>query len=764
MSKKIYLAFRFHVNFYHSYRGDTPDELGYGKDIRIIRGILDDLDKLNSEGTMVCGTWDIENYYSLEKYIPMSAPDITERIKNRVDKGIDAVELMSYNNGLVSAETKEEFIKNIEWSISNPERSGLKDIFGEYEKIVRPQECMYTPSHLKLYKKCGVDAISIYYSSHPFNGFSSFVPKLSFQQKYNPMILKSKSSDESMILIPAYNHGDIADWKLSIRQWVKDIRREQIKNNEDDALLLIDMDADDSFWAGMDIPIVTNLLASFDGLYRLARSVADMPYVEFTTPGRYLDEHPPKSEIYIEQDTADGSFDGLSSWSEKWINTQFWSEINRVRQKSDFIESFYAKEEIPNNVSKELDACLKQRILSHSTTHFGLASPVMNKTRIETAQDIITKAKTHCDNALNFSAAYEEIEKGVVHSPASKNPVLGRIEYEGKVLYFIKEKFNTLESIIKENNKKKLINIDATNNSIANGIAKAVFSQDEVSLYINGKQINAQDYPRTLATYSSKKRKPTQISAEVKVLANDIASLDVSGIVNIGRSKYINWTHRYIVAGESPYIYVEVEVQYPETKHKGYSRKFAQSLGRSWDARWEEVMPFEISPRNVGRDENQLSIIKHNYSNEISSYKLDYHTFSKNRNLDSFNNHITNGFVGVSDGDKSIYLAQSCDLDNSFAFCPMRLKTSRKGVQTISLNPFGTYYGKQLKYETAKTGIGKIMALQMAEHLKSYAPSYNGKTTHFMLMIASEKTREISQDLKSDLMAFSNITVYSGMK
>ena len=37
---KIYLAFRFHGNFYHSYRGDTPDELGFGKDIRIIRHIL----------------------------------------------------------------------------------------------------------------------------------------------------------------------------------------------------------------------------------------------------------------------------------------------------------------------------------------------------------------------------------------------------------------------------------------------------------------------------------------------------------------------------------------------------------------------------------------------------------------------------------------------------------------------------------------------------------------------------------------------------
>ena len=64
---KIYLAFRFHVNFYHSYRGDTPDELGFGKDIRIIRKIIQVLDRFNAQGVPVRGTWDIENYFSLEK-------------------------------------------------------------------------------------------------------------------------------------------------------------------------------------------------------------------------------------------------------------------------------------------------------------------------------------------------------------------------------------------------------------------------------------------------------------------------------------------------------------------------------------------------------------------------------------------------------------------------------------------------------------------------------------------------------------------------
>ena len=48
-NSKIFVAFRFHANFYHSYRGDTADELGFGKDIRIIRKIIEVLDGFNAE-------------------------------------------------------------------------------------------------------------------------------------------------------------------------------------------------------------------------------------------------------------------------------------------------------------------------------------------------------------------------------------------------------------------------------------------------------------------------------------------------------------------------------------------------------------------------------------------------------------------------------------------------------------------------------------------------------------------------------------------
>jgi hypothetical protein len=50
---KVHITFGFHVNLYHSFRGDTNDENGFGQDIRVIRHILRQLDKFNRQGVPV---------------------------------------------------------------------------------------------------------------------------------------------------------------------------------------------------------------------------------------------------------------------------------------------------------------------------------------------------------------------------------------------------------------------------------------------------------------------------------------------------------------------------------------------------------------------------------------------------------------------------------------------------------------------------------------------------------------------------------------
>ena len=147
---EIHIAFRFNVNLYHSYRGDSADESGIGKDIRIITGILDTLDRLNREGMAVRGTWGLDNYYTLEKILPEHCPEILERIRGRVNSGTDEVEYMSWNNGMCSAHTAEEMELVLNSMESNAGGSGFSDLFARAAPVMRPQDCMYTPSFLTL--------------------------------------------------------------------------------------------------------------------------------------------------------------------------------------------------------------------------------------------------------------------------------------------------------------------------------------------------------------------------------------------------------------------------------------------------------------------------------------------------------------------------------------------------------------------------------------------------------------------------------------
>lgn len=184
---KIHIAYGFHVNCYHSYRGDTNDNLGFGSDIRIIRKILDTLTEFNEQGIPVKGTWDTENFFSLQKILPEYAPDIIEKMKERVEKYGDENIIMGYNNGALSAMTEDEFCESINLAITNTDGSGLKDIFGTCEKIVRPQEVMFTPSQVSLYNKLGVKALCLYYSCVPFDAFRTIIPKLNDEEAFNPL-------------------------------------------------------------------------------------------------------------------------------------------------------------------------------------------------------------------------------------------------------------------------------------------------------------------------------------------------------------------------------------------------------------------------------------------------------------------------------------------------------------------------------------------------------------------------------------------------
>ena len=52
---------------------------------------------------------------------------------------------------------------------------------------------------------------------------------------------------------------------------------------------------------------------------------------------------------------------------------------------------------------------------------------------------------------------------------------------------------------------------------------------------------------------------------------------------------------------------------------------------------------------------------------DMSSYVLDYHRYSANRRIDSLNNHITNAWVAVTNGNQGLVVAQQTAEASSFA-------------------------------------------------------------------------------------------------
>lgn len=745
----VHTAFRFHTNFYHSYRGDSLDEKGIGKDIRIIRGLLDDLDRLNSEGIPVRGTWDLENYYSLEKMMKDHCPELTERIGKRVKEGLDEVELMSWNNGLVSASTDKEFQVQLDKSISNPGGSGLADLFDRWVPVLRPQECMYTPSFLKRYSEAGIGTISLYYSAAPFNGFSSFVPPMDFIKRYNPLTLKADGYDHSMTLLPCYNHGDIADRWLSIRKWIMSIRREQMKLTDPrDVLLLIDMDADDEFWAGIDIPVASKLRPSFDGFYRLIKSISTLPYVRFTTPGDYLADHLPAGDVVINQDTADGSFDGYSSWAEKWSNTRLWKIIQKSRDYDDFTTYFLGENQsgITEEISRNLETAMKERLLTLSTTHFGMASPVMNRERLQDGMNRAKKALSASRRALDLA-----VKSGKMPGPG-----------DGGILLTTEAAREPGSGVVRlADGSYKTVSVESGTHLVGftdrlpRGENVPRIEQKEGRLEIAAEWGSfSLLFPRI--SYGTKILNPLLEGVPVIAEREGIRTFIFRGINRFPTAEdQAEWTMTVRTLTGSASLFAELKYRLPETAEYGYDRKKALRLNRGWDHRWREFMPMEIIPRFTGSDDSPNKVIKHNFFNEISRYSLDYGTFSKNRNIDSLNNHITNGWVAVSNGSEGLLAAQHTGLDNNFAFCPMRVR-EKGGRQQVKLNPFGTYYGRQLRYPTSVTGLGRLFGILMADQLDSYAPSFNGKSGHFALMIQPYRGETPPEDLQRKARVFAS--------
>ena len=805
---KIYLAFRFHGNFYHSYRGDTPDELGFGKDIRIIRHILHVLDDFNARGVPVHGTWDFENYFSLEKIMPEHCPDLITSMQRRVASGMDEVEFISYNNGFINAHTPPEFERAMRLARSNPQGSGLADLFGEHvANIVRPQEMMYSPIHLKLYKQVGIQAISLYYSSVPFNAFSNFIPLLSEEERYNPLTLSYLGILETMTLLPAHNIGDLVD-HISLRRWVKGLRKSQLKSAQPkDMILILDQDADDSIWYGYGVPNwLKKIYPDLFGLAGLVESVQDLDFLEFTTPGRYLEDHLPLKEVSFGQDAADGSFDGLASWVEKWSNHQLFTGLERSRLMDLQAQAFVHSDDA--SVQAGLRDTLDRRVKILSTTHFGMASPVMNLTREKTAAELVEalviKSSANLESLLpaapmegftltdyprdfdkQVQVLEEQVSNQLIQIPLKDGGQIANqaLYCQGKEVEFAllqRGSQNLLvfqDSFKKQETRHYQFSVKSTASKYASGELQAspsLLTNGLLQLNLDAEgQIIGLDGPAnvrgslaasaTSITYGGKRYAVDHWEVTSVEVLGPLACLKREGKIKLPGGFEAFARQEFLLIRGLTYLYFWTELNLPRTPDKGFNRAKATHLQQPWDGRWQELAPFEI--RTAFTNSDQVQIWKHDYCGQVTHYAPDYSAFTPNQSLASFNNHITNAWVAISDGASGLLLAQNADYLANVAFCPMRSVRGSKGME-YRLNPFGTYTGSQYRYALSKTGLGRFLATKVAPagQLDPLAPSYNGRSLSFMLMLAPYAGNALGKKLQADAEAFAYPAAFNGDK
>ena len=828
--RNVYIAFGFHVNLYHSFRNDTNDENGFGKDIRIIRHIIDTLDRYNTQGVPVKAVWDFDNLFSLQEILPQYAPDIITNIRRRVRSNGDEVILMSYNNGLVSAMTEQELSDAMRWAVSNPWQSGVKDLFGTYTPIVRPQEMMTTPGNFSLYQKQGIRAVALYYSATPFDTFRVFSRQLTRTEAHNPIRYRHPETKEEMVIIPTYHFGDLVE-HVSLKNWVGELSELQSNGELDrDALIFINYDADSDLWSGIDMPWLLKWLPNTRGLSGLIEEVADLSRVQFTTLGNYLDHHPPAGTFYFSQDTADGSYNGYNSWAEKAEATQYWTAIERNRRlrttalkTMPLLSHPEAREEIEHLVAF---ADMK-RLRALSTTNFGMATPFLSRQRQQAMagltadldqssdqieqrittylgwmlkqqspprlkdnrmvwRDTLMVLQPNTDGALtgnrflsltpppgigNSTAIVVVRPNGERLSTIDLGSTVDDNSRHRRVLYISGDTGITdgvyflfsCESTGRPNNKP-LVDIRVAKSGLSNANMDIRFTPSGLveGIYLNGVR---QADGGSLIPYL--KYDQQVLHAESAIQQGQISMDGLSASISLagkfsgppshayraGRMDY-----RLTLMANLPYLLVQGRITYPSTKLIDLFKAQTPDLMLRADMRWQEVAPAEIrfTPRATMHD--PVRILKRNYLNIETEYRLDYFRHDKrNLKLDNVNNHITASYVGLVSGNHGMAVAKDNSIQSNFAFAPLKV---RYHVETddfsINVNPFGTYCGRQYQPQTWGNRQGYEVTLLTGEQFSSSGPTYNGRSQNFALLYTFFEGPQIPERIKLDLIGFSH--------
>jgi hypothetical protein len=785
MDHKVYVTLGFHINFYHSWRGDTPDEAGFGTDIRVIREIIKTLDRANAAGLQARGYWDTEVYWTFQEILPKHSPDILKDIRRRVDAGLDEIVPGPFNNGANHAATTDEFRASVAWAIENEWGSGLKQLFGKVAPFYRPQETMFTVGQESIFKEYGMDGLILYYAGVPFNTISTFIPRLPDEQRYNLMWFRAREDQPRLILLPCIAAGDLIE-NVSLESLMLDLHRKQLRGEiQSDVILNINEDADLETW----LPSV-KWLPNMGGLDEFINVVNKYPWAEFSLPSEYMANHTPRADVIVRQDLADGGFDGNYSWAEKCASIRAWTLLEQSRLASVRAETLAQRAHL--NLDSKLwdgmDSSFFQRLIGLTTTHFGMSTPIINEERQNKAYAILGRslelaqaAEREAALALRqkSSALYDfELHptppaRGATPAPA-RAPVSLPIVLPAGVTG-IKAEDGTRVSLTDldplpdgrtsarlrfesrpEAGTGSRIRIQASAASPApwvrhlqNKWLDVKFSEAHgiEALTCNGEVIGATNFLNPFVTYDGQ----TFFASRYEFVPLTGETWDGLGRVRlqtkIPMGEFASQlTYTFMLFDDLPFLLVDVKARYAATPKRQVIHNLTQKLRRLMDLRWVETAPFQLTP---ALSAPILRVWKHNYMGVTSFYDLDYGRINpRNRALDSFNHQVTAGWVAVSNGTHGLLVGEDAQTLSSMAFCPMRLREEH-GRQAVSLNPFGSYYGRQFDYShLGGNGNGSVIMRAFSGALAPNGPSFNGETLRFSLLLAPYAGDEPPQELQ----------------
>lgn len=795
MDLKVYVMLGFHINFYHSWRGDTPDEAGFGTDMRVIRGVLDMLERASAVGKQARAYWDTEVYWTFQEILPRHCPDILERIRARVAAGLDEIVPGPFNNGANHAATADEFRAAVAWALENPWGSGLRQLFGKTAPFYRPQEAMFTTGQETIFKECGIEGLLLYYALVPFNTLAAFTPALSLQQRFNPLWFRSSPDEPRMVLFPCMAAADVIDM-VSLENAMLDLHDRQVRGEiQTDVVIHLNEDADLETWLPLKVPGLPGGFPNTGGLQEYIDVVNKYSWAAFSVPTEYLAAHPPQAEILVRQDLADGAFDGNYSWAEKFTSLQNWTLLEGSRMASYRADTLARRAgmDVQAALWEGMDSSFFKRLIGLSTTHFGMSTPVINEFRQARALEILGESRRLAEEAERAAASavrqptagslYEfelfltppgrgalpAAAHTAVRIPLILPPSVLNVQLEdenGEMLQSALTDWQPLPDssasaqvrfsahLQPEQYRKYRVLAcppqapPAPLTHLSNACLEVDFSEENGidSFKFNGECLGGTDFLRPFVSYRTHKQPVTYPVTEWKFLplpdehwqGLQRVRLQASAPMRTPQGEYANrFTYTFTLLDDQPCLYVDVEACFAETPSTDSIHNMIQKLGRMMDLRWVETAPFQLHPTLSAGAASPLRVWKHNYLGKTAWYALNYGQINpRNRDLDSFNHQVTAGWVAVTDGRHGLLLGKDASELASMAFCPMRLR-EQEGRQQIWLNPFGSYHGKMLDYShLGARGIGGEFMQALGGFMKPNGPSYNGQTLRFSLMLA----------------------------